>query len=127
MQSFTREEVAGGLSVRVSNTDLNLVSYWDMGKFEARLDQMREVYQARGSACSLEEHSTTSPPLGDDPFNSPSDSWSPSPLRWVWSVFCRCDSHTCGTISLQVSSKFSFVTLHPLNDDAHVRNATTAL
>lgn len=72
----------GGLSVRVSNTLLNLVTYWDMSTFETRLDQMREIYQTRGSCSSLEE-GTMSPIFSEDPFNTPSDSWAPSPLRYV--------------------------------------------
>lgn len=71
----------GGVCVRVSNTLLNLVTYWDMSKFELRLEQMREMYQTRGSGSSLEE-GTVSPVLNEDPFNAPSDSWEPSPFRY---------------------------------------------
>ena len=35
------------VSVRVSNTQLSQVSYWDLDKFEARLEQMRELYMVR--------------------------------------------------------------------------------
>ena len=33
--------------MRVSNTQLSQVSYWDLDKFEARLEQMRELYMVR--------------------------------------------------------------------------------
>ena len=67
--------------MRVSNTLHNLVTHWDLNKLELRLDQMREMYQARGSVSSLEEQGTTSPPFTEDPFNAVADSWVPSPLR----------------------------------------------
>ncbi len=67
--------------MRVSNTALQLVSCWDMAKFECRLEQMREVYQTRGSMNSLDEQGTTSPVFSEDPFNDPADCWNPSPLR----------------------------------------------
>lgn len=76
-----QEGGVAGLCVRVSNTALNLISYWDMAKFESRLEQMREVYQARGSVNSLDEQGLTAPAFNDDPFNDPSDGWMPSPLR----------------------------------------------
>lgn len=70
------------MRVRVSNNSLNLLTYWDMNKFEARLEQMRELYQTRGSANSLDDLGT-SPSSTEDPFNDPSDGWGPSPLRSV--------------------------------------------
>ena len=57
LQTFGREEhLEGGepeVRVRVNNTQLGLVSYWDLGKFESRLEQMRDVYQVgqRGGGC----------------------------------------------------------------------------
>ena len=34
--------------VRVHNTQLGQVTYWDLGKFETRLEQMRELYVVSG-------------------------------------------------------------------------------
>jgi hypothetical protein len=82
-QSFHREEVSGSVCVCVSNTALNLVATWDMAKFESRLEQMREVYQTRGSLNSLDEQEMASPVFSEDPFFDPSDGWAPSPLRSV--------------------------------------------
>ena len=31
--------------VRVNNTQLGMVTYWDRSKFEARLEQMKEIHQ----------------------------------------------------------------------------------
>lgn len=83
LQTFSREEASGGLCVRVTNTALSLVTHWNMSKFESRLEQMREIYQARGSVSSLDEQGVASPNFNDDPFNDPSDGWAPSPLRLV--------------------------------------------
>lgn len=69
--------------MRVTNSLHKMVAYWDLSKFECRLEQMREIYQMRGSASSLEETGTTSPTFNEDPFNDPSDGWAPSPLRSV--------------------------------------------
>ena len=33
--------------VRVNNTQLGMVTYWDRSKFEARLEQMKEIHQVR--------------------------------------------------------------------------------
>ncbi len=80
---FSREERGGAPYVRVSNAQLNIVCYWDMHKFEVRLDQMRELYHSQDSTASLSSTSLASGDsgVGEDPFNDPSDDWTPSPLR----------------------------------------------
>ena len=60
-----------------------MVTYWEMSKFESRLEQMREIYQARGSTTSMDTDETTSPGFNEDPFDNPSDGWAPSPLRYM--------------------------------------------
>jgi len=82
LQTFSREERGGAACVRVSNIQTHLVSHWDMAKFETRLDQMRDIYHLQDSTHSLSSTYLASAD-SDDPFNDPSDGWTPSPLRWV--------------------------------------------
>ncbi len=51
-----------------------------MNKFEMRVEQMREIYQMRGSSSDIESNST-SLITGNDPFSDPSDEWASSPFR----------------------------------------------
>ena len=84
-QVFTRDELVseGGhveVHIRVNNTQLGLVTYWDLAKFETRLDQMRDIYQATptpGSASSMDSDSINLSGGEDqgDPFNDPTDNW----------------------------------------------------
>ena len=66
--------------IRVNNTHLGLVTYWDLAKFETRLEQMRDIYQSTPaeSTTSLDGgeslNSSGADDLGD-PFNDPSDNW----------------------------------------------------
>lgn len=82
--------------IRVNNAQLGLVTYWDLAKFETRLDQMRDIYQATptpGSASSLDSDSINLSGGDDqgDPFNDPTDNWVkdsvitplPSPHRYI--------------------------------------------
>ena len=100
MQTFSRDEVTNEMGelefrVRVTNTSLGLMTYWDFASFEVRLDQMRDIYHSNptaGSTTSLETESTSSS-LNDesDPFHDPSDIWVkdtlitplPSPHRYT--------------------------------------------
>ena len=84
VQIFSRDElvVDGGhteVHVRVNNTQLGLVTYWDLAKFETRLEQMRDIYQATPthSLTSSMDDSFNSSGAEDtsDPFNDPSDNW----------------------------------------------------
>lgn len=82
--TFSRDEVTNEMGelefrVRVTNTSLGLMTYWDFASFEVRLDQMRDIYHSNptaGSTTSLETESTSSS-LNDesDPFHDPSDIW----------------------------------------------------
>ena len=69
--------------MRVTNIALDLVTTWDMSKFESCLQQMKEIYQTRGSESSLAEQGVSSPACSEDPFNNSSDGWAPSPPRSV--------------------------------------------
>lgn len=83
VQIFSRDElvVDGGhaeVHVRVNNTQLGLVTYWDLAKFETRLEQMRDIYQATptGSLNSMDDSFNSSGGEdASDPFNDPSDNW----------------------------------------------------
>ena len=84
-QIFTRDELVSEsghmeVHIRVNNTQLGLVTYWDLTKFETRLDQMRDIYQATptpGSASSIDSDSINLSGGEDqgDPFNDPIDNW----------------------------------------------------
>lgn len=100
--------------MRVSNTALNLVTYWDMSKFESRLEQMREIYQTRGSISVLDEQGLTSTTLSEDPFNEHSDDWSPSPLRYVGCGHWHGAISVCVCVCVQVPPTHQ-VHLSPLN------------
>ena len=88
--------------VRVNNTQLGLVTYWDLAKFETRLEQMRDIYQSMpsGSMTSLDTDSVSSSGAEEisDPFNDPSDNWVmdsaltplPSPHRYTLSILHQC-------------------------------------
>lgn len=79
----------------MNNTVLGLVTYWNLAKFETRLEQMRDIYQATptDSISSVENDSFNSSGAEDssDPFNDPTDNWVkdsvltplPSPHRYV--------------------------------------------
>lgn len=100
VQIFTRDELVSEsghteVHIRVNNTLLGLVTYWDLAKFETRLDQMRDIYQATptpGSTSSLDSDSINLSGGEDqgDPFNDPTDNWVkdsvitplPSPHRY---------------------------------------------
>ena len=100
VQIFTRDELVSEsghteVHIRVNNTLLGLVTYWDLAKFETRLDQMRDIYQATptpGSTSSLDSDSINLSGGEDqgDPFNDPMDNWVkdsvitplPSPHRY---------------------------------------------
>ena len=81
-QTFAREDSGDNVSIRVTNSQLNMVSYWDMVKFEARLEQMREMYQSREFIASADSENSVSPTFHEDPFNNESDEWVPSPLKY---------------------------------------------
>ena len=84
-QIFTRDELVSEsghmeVHIRVNNTQLGLVTYWDLTKFETRLDQMRDIYQATptpGSASSIDSDGINLSGGEDqgDPFNDPIDNW----------------------------------------------------
>lgn len=66
--------------IRVNDTGRGLVTYWDLAKFETRLDQMRDIYQATptaGSTTSADGDSLNTSGGEDqgDPFNDSSDDW----------------------------------------------------
>ena len=83
------------MQVRVNNTQLGLVTFWSLEKFESRLELMRDMYQTLpsapvGSVSSLDRESVESSEE-NDPFSDPTDNWvkedlltpHPSPLRLV--------------------------------------------
>lgn len=81
---FSRDELVtdGGhteVHIRVTNTQLGVVTYWDLPKFETRLDQMRDIYQTTPteSLSSVDNDSMNSSGAEDsiDPFNDPTDNW----------------------------------------------------
>jgi kinesin family protein 14 len=83
--NFSREEDYDEdqvtVRVRVTNTQENTFTFWDLEKFETRLEQIREIYQHNGSLTSL-DHDTFQLEdewiklVGDsDPFHDPADVW----------------------------------------------------
>ena len=127
--------------MRVSNTLHRLVTYWDLSKFECRLEQMREIYQTRGSACSLDEAGTgTSPSFTEDPFNDPADGWAPSPLRQalpletlpkLWCVYImHADPYSAATLCsphLPWPHPHHYLQAHPPLEGCHSLMPTTPL
>lgn len=62
----------------MNNSQLGLVTYWDLAKFETRLEQMRDIYQATptDSLNSMDDSFNSSGAEdSNDPFNDPSDNW----------------------------------------------------
>ena len=90
----------------MNNTQLGLVTYWDLAKFETRLEQMRDIYQATptDSLNSMDESFNSSGgEEANDPFNDPSDNWvkdsvmTPlsSPHRYMYNVWIQAGQKWC--------------------------------